>query len=104
MVIGRFIGWLLILAAAVVLLRDAIGWVDTHFFAPVSALQLWGDIDAASRGAVQAWVERSLPWLWNAVLATVLSWSAAAVLGLPGLVLVALCRRRGNGGRRRRRR
>ena len=95
MVIGRVIGWLLLLAAAVVFMRDLIGWYDTGVFAPTAAGQLWFDIDRSSLNLVQAVIQRYISaWLWQPVIATILLGWAVLVIGGPGLLLVWACRRR----------
>ena len=103
MIIGRIIGWILLLAAAVVLLRDLIAWFDTGGLAPIAAGQVWGDIHRSSLALVQSGIERSVaPWLWDPVLAAILSWWAVPVLAIPGLLFLRAFRAR--RGRRRRRR
>lgn len=104
MVIGRLIGWMLLLAAAAVLVRDLIVWLDTGIFVPITADALWFEIDRGSRLATEAMVEASpIPWLWQSVIAAMLSLWAMLVLALPGVFLLLLFRRRSSGRRRRRR-
>jgi hypothetical protein len=102
MIIGRIIGWLLVLAALVVLVADLIARLDTGHFAPTAAGQLWFEISPSTLELAQAGVQRHLvTWLWDPVMQTVLLWPAALVLGVPGVALLWACRRR---DRRRRRR
>jgi len=102
-IIGRIIGRILLLAAAIVFLRDAIAWYDTGRLAPIAFGQLWSDIDAASFGDARTSVERALPaWLQPPVLFAMLSWWAVPILVVPGALLLRLCRVR--VARRRRRR
>ncbi len=100
MIIGRIIGWLLVLVALVVLVADLIARIDTGHFALTAAGQLWFEISPSTLELVQPAIQRHLlPWLWNPVV-VVLTWPAALVLAAPGLALLWLCRAR---GRRRRR-
>ncbi len=104
MIIGRIIGRILLLAAAIVLVRDAIAWYDTGRFAPITFGQLWSDIDASSFGDARRSAESSLPaWLQRPVLFAMLSWWAVPVLAVPGFLLLRACRARAIGRRRRRR-
>ena len=101
MVIGRLLGWLLLLAALAVLGRDLIAWHETHSFAPIALGQLWYDIDRGSLNTLQAAVQRHVaPWLWDPVIATVLRWWAVLVLAVLGVFFRWAFRRRGHGRRR----
>jgi hypothetical protein len=99
----RLIGWLLILAALFVLLRyDAWGWYHTGTLRMIPAGQVWFDLDRSSLNMAQAGIERHVArFLWFPVIATILQWPAALVLGVPGLVLLMIGRRRPPIGRRR---
>ncbi len=100
MIIGRMIGWLLVLAALVVLGRDVIAWHETGSFEPVVIGKLWYDLHPASLNLIQAVIQRYvIPGLWDPVIVTVLLWWAAPVLAVIGLLLVWLFRAR--RGRRR---
>jgi len=100
MIIGRFIGWLLLLGALVELVRDLIAWLDTGSFAFVAAGQIWFEISPNTLELAQPAIQRHLAaWLWDPIVA-ILTMPAIVVLGGPGLALVLLCRPR---ERRRRR-
>jgi hypothetical protein len=101
MFIGRVIGWLLLLAGLAALGRDLLDWYRTGAFAPMVAGQLWYDLHPASLNLVQAVIQRYVaPWLWDPVITTFLFFWVFAVLAVPGLLLVWLCRPR-EGMRRR---
>lgn len=104
MIVGRLVGWVLFLSGLVVLVRDLVGWLDTGTFAPIVLGELWFTLHAASLNVVQAVVQRYVhPALWDPVITSVLFVWAFVVLGLPGLALIVLCRRRAGAFRRRRR-
>jgi len=93
--LGRVIGYLLILAALVVLAAEAIDFARLGDWRIISAGEVWYRIDRASLNGAQAVIQRAIaPWLWDPVIATILNAPAALVVGLTGLALVALCRRR----------
>ena len=98
---GQLIGWLLVLAALAVLGYGALQRWDTGRFELVSAGQLWFDLHKESLQLLEPALVRHV-WepLWDPVMLTLLTWPAAAVLGVPGLALVVLCWRRGARARR----
>jgi len=95
MILGRIIGYLLLLAAVAALAYDAVAWLDTGAFAPQAAGELWFRLHHGSLNLSQAVVQRYVdPRLWDPVIVTALLAPAFAVLGLPGLLLAILFRRR----------
>ncbi len=93
MLIGRAIGYLLILAAAIVLVAEAIDFATHGDWTIISAGEVWYRIHRASLNGAQAGIQRYVaPWLWDPVIATLLRGPAWAFVGLPGLALVLLCR------------
>ena len=95
MVVLRLVGWLLIVAAIAVLLGEAWAWHQTGAWRWTPAGKLWFDLDRYSLNLAQAAIERHVArWLWFPVISTVLLWPAAAVLGVPGIVLLLIGRRR----------
>ncbi|HUZ71890.1 MAG TPA: hypothetical protein VMU87_02790 [Stellaceae bacterium] len=102
MVIVRVIGWLLFLAALVVLGGDFVAWQDTQSFAPITLDRLWSDLDPPSRAAFEATVARAAPsWAWTGIIRVVLDLWAAPSMAAAGVVLVWLSRHRGDRGVRR---
>ena len=92
MIVGRIIGWLLILAAIAVVGGDISGWFDTGTYRMRAAGEIWFRFDVDSLNAAQAGIQRYLlPELWDPVIVTVLTWPGWAVLGVPGIVLLWLC-------------
>jgi len=62
----------------------------------VTGGEFWFSVHTASLNTFQAVVQRyAAPELWDPVIQTVLLWPAVPTLLVPGLILLALCRRRG---------
>ncbi len=95
MVIGRVIGWILVVAAIAVLASDIFSWINTGAFAFVTAGELWFTLHNGSLNFLQAITQRYIfPALWDPIFVTVLLWPAFLVIGVPGLILSWLFRRR----------
>jgi hypothetical protein len=95
MIVGRVIGWIVLLAGAAVLVRDGLVWIDTKHWAPIALGQLWYALDRSSLNLVQAVVQRYIhPFLWDPIIVSVLLSWAFAVLMILGVLLLVLFRRR----------
>jgi hypothetical protein len=91
--IVRILGWLLLIAALVLLGLDLLDFYRLRSFEPMAAGQVWFRIDAASLNLAQAVVQRYLhPALWDPIITWILTQPAFAVTGLPGLFLAWLGR------------
>ena len=100
MIVGRIIGWLLILLAIAVAGHEAVMWLDGGTYRTLALGKLWFTIDAASLNITQAAVQRYLwAWLWDGVAVNLLLIPAWAFFGVPGLLLAWFYR--GRRGRRR---
>jgi hypothetical protein len=83
MILGRILGWIVLLAGLSVLLRDVLVWIDTGRLLPLAlgeaprAIDPWGQIPA-----------------WPAVAAPLAALWAWPVLTLLGALLLVLFRRR----------
>ncbi|MDZ4734751.1 MAG: hypothetical protein SGJ07_00240 [Rhodospirillaceae bacterium] len=98
----RLIGWLLIAAALALLAREAYLWLATDRWNILSAYQLWFNLHQNSLHGFQAAIERNLSiGFWNGTR-TVLDLPAWVVLGIPGLLLALLRRRRRHADSKRR--
>jgi hypothetical protein len=87
--LGRILGWLFVLAAAVVFLRDTISWFDTGHLEPLVVGKLWFDLHPTSLQLAQPAIQRHIaPWLWDPVIVTLLLWWAAPVIAVPGIFLL----------------
>jgi len=95
MIVGRVIGWILVVAGLAILAKDVIGWLDTGTLAFSATGELWFSLHNGSLNLIQAITQRYIwPTLWDPVLVTVLLWPAFLVIGIPGLLLSWLFRRR----------
>jgi len=101
MIIGRVIGWILIIAALAALAYDALGWARGDGFVMHTAGEVWYAVNRDTLNMLQAGIQRRIwPYLWDPVIVTVLLWPACLVLGVPGVVLAWAFRRRGDRRRR----
>jgi hypothetical protein len=95
MVVGRFLGWLIIIAGLAVLARDVIAGIETGVWAPIALGQLWFDIDRSSLNLAQAVVQRYIsPVLWDPVIVWVLYRWAFAIFLILGAIFLSVFRRR----------
>jgi hypothetical protein len=98
MIVGRVIGWNVLLAGAAVLVRDALVWIDTKHWAPITLGQLWYELNRSSLNLVQAVVQRHIhPFLWDPIIVNILLSWAFAVLIILGALLLFVFRRRNAG-------
>jgi hypothetical protein len=94
MIVGRVIGWIVLLAGAAVLVRDGLVWIDTKHWAPIALGQLWYELNRSSLNLVQAVVQRYIhPFLWDPIIVSLLLSWAFAVLMILGVLLLVLFRR-----------
>ena len=95
MIVGRVIGWIVLLAGAAVLVRDGLVWIDTKHWAPIALGQLWYQLNRSSLNLFQAVVQRYIhPFLWDPIIVSLLLSWAFAVLMILGVLLLILFRRR----------
>ncbi|HKT18231.1 MAG TPA: hypothetical protein VJR47_09325 [Stellaceae bacterium] len=102
MAIGRWIGWLFLMLAGAVLVRDLLAWHDLHRFALLSLAGFWRDLDPAGFRAAEGGINRLAPWLWSWLIGPAVALWALPVFGAAGLVLIRACRRQQRRRRRRR--
>ncbi len=102
MIVGRVIGWLLIVLAVATAGHEGITSLDAGAYDILAFGELWAKIDIASLNLVQAVVQRHIwPFLWDGVILNLLLLPAWAVLSVPGIVMVLAFRVRGGGHRTR---
>lgn len=95
----RTVGILLFAAAFIALVADGVRSlaVDTLVWTPLG--QLWAALSADSLAAAESLVKTRLdPYLWDNGIEPVLGWPGFAVVGVVGLVLLILGRRRRSPG------
>jgi hypothetical protein len=92
----RFLGVWLFAAALVVLVVDGARSIAASALVWTPLGELWHQLAPTSYIQVQFTVEEHLgqPWLWDLIVAILLSPPAWLVLGILGLILVVLGRRR----------
>ncbi|HMK67513.1 MAG TPA: hypothetical protein VK433_03105 [Stellaceae bacterium] len=101
MIIGRLLGWLVLILALVAEGADLYGFWDTGSYRAHALGEIWNWIDTASLQLAEAGVSRHISsWLWNSVILNVLQWPAALMLAALALLLLWVFRKR---ERRRRR-
>ena len=95
MIVGRVIGWIVLLAGAAVLVRDGLVWIDTKHWAPIALGQLWYQLNRSSLNLVQAVVQRYIhPFLWDPIIVSILlSWAFVVLMVLGALLLIVFRRR-----------
>ena len=93
MLIGRLLGWTVLLAAGAVLVRDGLSWADTRALDPLSLGGLWSNLDGNGLIAAHHAIENAAPWLWRWGLGPALAIWALPVLAILGLVLLWSFRR-----------
>jgi hypothetical protein len=95
MIVGRVIGWIVLLFGGAVLVRDVLVWIDTKHWAPIALGQLWYQLNRSSLNLVQAVIQRYIhPFLWDPIIVSVLLCWAFAVLMVLGALLLVLFQRR----------
>lgn len=100
----RLIGWLLLACALVMGALEAVRSLPEGRWLPYSLGEAWSSISANSLVGFGSLIEnRVSPDLWVEVLLPLLNLSLWLVLLVPGVIMLALCRRRRRGlsGRRR---
>ncbi len=102
MIVGRLLGWILIVLALAVLAWDAWLLVGDRMFASETAGAFWFRMSPEGPNTWQAIIQRYVsPSLWDNVVVPVLLWPAplgllllSGVLGFFGAILAVLFRRR----------
>jgi hypothetical protein len=93
MLVGRFLGWLLLALALVMLVRDMFAWAGSGQLSFITAGELWFRLSPSTLQLAQPVIQRYLAaWLWEPVIVSVLLRPAVLVFGVPGLVLAWLFR------------
>ena len=95
MIVGRILGWLLILCAITVLAIEVVRYFENGTYRVIVAGKLWFDLHRSSLNLTQAALQRYVhPLVWDAGVAPALQLPAWAVFGVPGILVAWLCRGR----------
>ena len=90
----RLVGLLLLACGFIFMVYDGARFVADQSLRFTRFGQFWDDIHQTSEQAFQAWVKGIAPWLWTSVVKVILDQPAFAVLGVAGLLLMIIFRRR----------
>ncbi len=91
MVLGRVIGWLLLVLAIIAAGSDLWGLYDTGRYAPAQLGELWLRVDGGNGGlvATRALLATNLTaWIWDPVLTTILQWPAALTFTVLAFLMI----------------
>ncbi len=73
---------------------DGARWVADQTLRFTRFGEFWNDVHQSSQQAFRTWVEGHAPWLWNSVIRILLEQPVFAVMGILGILLMLLFRRR----------
>jgi len=90
----RLIGLMCLAAAFVLLIYDGMRSMASNALALTSVSELWDTLQSTGTQNFQRLVESYAPGVWEAVLVPVLSAPSWAVLGVAGILLMMLGRRK----------
>lgn len=91
----RFIGLIILAAAFIFLIYDGTKSIADRSFFITRGADVWSSLHQASLIALQPWVETNIaPWAWNPGVTTLIAQPAWLLLGIVGIVLILLGRRR----------
>lgn len=94
MMLIRILGYVLLLAGVVALGAEILRSLEAGYWQSLPLGEVWYGLDRGSLNGIQVLLERYLwDYLWDPVLLTVLLLPAWAVLGVPGLLILAFARR-----------
>jgi hypothetical protein len=102
MIVGRLVGWLVLILALIAEGHDLWGWYDTSHYEISVIGKLWFEVSPNTLLLAQPAIQRHVAaWIWDPVIATMLQWPAALTFLILAIPLLWIFRRR--GGRRARR-
>jgi hypothetical protein len=100
MIVGRLIGFLLLIIAAITFLRDALDWYDSGILETLSGDQLWLSLSPESYQSVQDWAGDNLSIMWSPVATSILWLPAFVSAGVLGVLFLLASRKRKKKTRR----
>ncbi|HEX4111694.1 MAG TPA: hypothetical protein VH020_04090 [Stellaceae bacterium] len=93
MIVGRIIGCLFLVVAAIAFLRDGLNFYDTGHIALLSSDQLWSSLGPTSYESTKLYGDTSLPILWDPIITTILALPTFVVAGVLGLLFLLASRK-----------
>jgi hypothetical protein len=90
----RLIGLLLLAGGFIFMVYDGARWVADQTLRFTRFGEFWNDIHQSSQQAFRTWVEGISPWLWTSFVKFVLDQPVFAVMGVLGILLMLVFRRR----------
>ena len=90
----RLVGLLLLAGGFIFMVYDGARWVADQSLRFTQFGEFWYDVHQSSQLAFRTWVESHAPWLWNSVIRIVLEQPVFAVMGILGILLMLVFRRR----------
>ena len=93
--LSRFFGLLLLAAAFILVVYDGMKSIAADALFTTSVRTLWEIVNAASLQQLRPTIERQVgPWLWDPVMVGFLSAPGWIALGILGIVLILLGRKK----------
>jgi hypothetical protein len=97
----RTFGLILIFIATVVGVLDLIGSYNGGDFTLTDVGSLWHSTHPDSLQLLQPAIARHIsPFLWDPIMVTILLWPVTLALGLPGLIIILLTRRKARANKK----
>jgi hypothetical protein len=90
----RLVGLLLLAGGFIFMVYDGARWVADQTLRFTRFGEFWNDVHQSSQQAFHTWVEGHAPWLWNSVIRILLEQPVFAVMGILGILLMLVFRRR----------
>lgn len=91
----RFFGLIILAAAFIFLIYDGTKSIADRSFFITRSVDVWSAVHQSSLIALQPWVERNIaPWAWDPGVVTVIGQPAWLILGIVGIILILLGRRK----------
>jgi hypothetical protein len=98
MIFGRILGWVFLAGALFAVAFEVSLSIKAGAYVSIALGELWHDFRPISLLTVKDWFQQDeylgLPWLWDPGITTVLLWPGWVVLGVIGVGLMFLFRRR----------
>jgi hypothetical protein len=91
----RMLGLFSLAAAFILVIYDGTKSIASNAVVLTSVRALWDTLSAGSLASLRPLIEQNtVPYLWDPVVTTFLSWPSWAVLAVLGIVLIVLGRKR----------